>query len=274
MDPLNLHFLDQFAPTTLFLVNVAGMLLCIEIGYRISTRSGANHAKTQHSQVRAIMGASLGLTAFMLAFTFATAQSHYEKRVQLMLEETRLANDAFLDAQFMPEPDRSRAREMIMSYMRDRVRMADLGKEGRFEELFSLVKQAEDTHQQLWQLAVNLTEQRTANSGSYNERDPFAQAVVGLMDVQTARIEASLVNRISYVIWITLYLTGAFSMLIMGYQAGLVGRRSPVATVTLAVSFVTVMVLITDLDRPVMSLFEFDIGVIHSTLERMESMAP
>ena len=56
-----------------------GMLLCIEIGYRISTRRGANHAKTQHSQVRAIMGASLGLTAFMLAFTFATAQSHYEQ---------------------------------------------------------------------------------------------------------------------------------------------------------------------------------------------------
>lgn len=274
MDPLKLHFLDQFTPATLFLVNVVGMLLWIEIGYRISTRAGANHAKAQHSQVRAIMGASLGLTAFMLAFTFATAQSHYEQRVQLMLEETRLANDAFLDAQFMAEPDRTLAREMVKSYLRDRLAIADLGQEGRIEEAIPLVERAEKMQQQLWQLAVTRTEQRAESSGSYDARDPFTQAVIGLMDVHTARIEASMVNRISYVIWITLYLTGAFSMLIMGYQAGLVGRRSPVATVTLAVSFVTVMVLITDLDRPVMSLFEFNTGVVRTTLERMESMAP
>ncbi len=274
MDPLNLHFLDQFSPATLFVVNVLGMLLFIEIGYRISTRRGANHAKAQHSQVRAIMGASLGLTAFMLAFTFATAQSHYEQRVQLMLEETRLANDAFLDAQFMTEPDRTRAREMVMDYLRDRVEIADLGEQGRFEDLIPLVERAQDMQQQLWLLAVTRAEQRTANSGSYDARDPFTQAVIGLMDIHSARIEASFVNRISYVIWITLYLTGAFSMLIMGYQAGLVGRRSPVATVTLAVSFVAVMVLITDLDRPVMSLFEFNTGVIRTTLERMESMTP
>ena len=179
-----------------------------------------------------------------------------------MLEETRLANDAFLDAQFMTEPDRTRARKMVMDYLRDRVEHCRSWRRGSFRGFDSAREQAEDTHQQLWLLAVTRAEQRTANSGSYNERDPFTQAVVGLMDVHSARIEASLVNRISYVIWITLYLTGAFSMLIMGYQAGLVGRRSPVATVTLAVSFVAVMVLITDLDRPVMSLFEFNTGVI------------
>ena len=99
MNTFSAHFLDRFTPEVLFLLGVALMLACIEIGFRLGLRGLANSAKAQHSQVRAIMGAALGLTAFMLAFTFATAQSHYEVRVQKMLEEVSLANDAFkLDA--------------------------------------------------------------------------------------------------------------------------------------------------------------------------------
>ena len=47
-------------------------------------------------------------------------------------------------------------------------------------------------------------------------------------------------------------------MLVVGYQAGLTGKRSPVATVSMAVVFSAVIILITDLDRPRMSLFEIN----------------
>ena len=40
-------------------------------------------------------------------------------------------------------------------------------------------------------------------------------------------------NRIPLTIWITLYLMAILSMVIMGYQAGLTDRRSPVATITM-----------------------------------------
>ena len=53
-------------------------------------------------------------------------------------------------------------------------------------------------------------------------------------------------------------LLAGLSMIIMGYQAGLTDRRSPLATLTLAVAFSSVIVLIADLDRPVMpSSFPF-----------------
>jgi len=269
MGTFETHFLDQFSPLTLLIVNVVGMVAFIELGYRIGRRPGANHAKAQHSQVRAIMGAALGLTAFLLAFTFATAQSHYEQRVQLMLEETRLANNIFLDAEFLPEPERTDARNMIKGYLDDRIAIADHGAAGRMDEAVRLIERAERLHLALWELALV---KRDSGEQTVGSGDPFVQDVIGLMDLHNARIEASLVNRISYVIWITLYLTGALSMLIMGYQAGLVGRRSPVATVTLAVAFVTVMILITDLDRPVMSLFELNIDVMRKTVERMGEM--
>jgi len=265
------HMLDRFSPEVLFTLIIVLMVLFIEIGFRIGGRPQVVSAKAQHSQVRAIMGAALGLTAFMLAFTFATAQSHYEARVGAMLEETRMANDAFLQAEFMPQPARGEARRLLRQYMVDRLAIHDLAKQGRMEEMLPLVERAEELHRALWELAAHQTRLATREGETSPPRDPFMQSVIDLMDVHSSRLEAVMLNRIPYVIWAALYLTGALAMLIMGYQAGLVGKRSPFATVSLAFIFAVVMMLITDLDRPFMSLFDINDEVVQNTVERMDS---
>lgn len=266
------HLLDQFSPEVLFALIIFLMVIFIEIGFRIGRRPQAIPAKAQHSQVRAIMGAALGLTAFMLAFTFATAQSHHETRVQGMLAENRMANDAFLQAEFLPEPDRGEARRLLHRYMSDRLAIHELSRQGRMEEVMPLILRAEEMHQTLWELAAQRIRQDLQNDETKQLRAPFTQSVIGLMDVHSSRLEAVMLNRISYVIWVALYLTGALAMLIMGYQAGLVGKRSPFATVTLAFIFAVVMMLITDLDRPFMSLFDINDRVVENTVQRMTSL--
>ena len=59
-------------------------------------------------------------------------------------------------------------------------------------------------------------------------------------------------------------------MVVMGYQAGLTGTRSSLATWTLAITFSAVMMLITDLDRPNMTLFHLDQGLMMELENRME----
>jgi hypothetical protein len=264
------HFLDRFSPEMLFLLSVGLLVLVMEIGFRLGRRGADRSAKAQHSQVRAIMGAALGLTAFMLAFTFAMAQSHFEVRVQGMLEETRLANDAFMQADLMPEPYRSEARTILRRYMGGRLAMAEAGHRGNLEGILALLEEAEAMQDQLWDLGVAQARAAGEEDAVSLSRGQFLQSVVGLMDIQTARLEAAISNRIPSVIWYTLYLTGSLSMLITGYQASLVGRRSPLATVTLAVAFSSVMMLITDLDRPVMRFFEIDNQVVVDLVERMD----
>jgi hypothetical protein len=83
-----------------------------------------------------------------------------------------------------------------------------------------------------------------------------------LMDMHTQRVQAALVNRIPEIIWLTLYFTAVMSMIVVGYQAGLTEKRSPVATISLALAFSAVMMLIMDLDRPLQTLFEFDVTVM------------
>ena len=60
------------------------------------------------------------------------------------------------------------------------------------------------------------------------------------------------------------------------YQAGLTGTRSSLATWTLAVTFAVVMILVTDLDRPNMSLFNMNgqlmVELQHRMTEDQESV--
>jgi hypothetical protein len=170
----------------------------------------------------------------------------------------------------MEQPFRDEARELLRRYMGGRLAMAEAGRSGDLDRILALLEQAEVMQDELWELGV--AHERSGNPDGVVSvsRGQFLQAVIGLMDIQTARLEAAISNRIPSVIWYTLYLTGSLSMLITGYQASLVGRRSPLATVTLAVAFSSVMMLITDLDRPVMRFFEIDNQVVVDLVERMD----
>ena len=104
------------------------------------------------------------------------------------------------------------------------------------------------------------------------DRDsPFMTSVLALTDIHYTRVHSAIMNRIPFTIWMTLYLMAALSMIIMGYQAGLTERRSPVATVTLAIAFSAVIILITDLDRPVMSFFEINKQLLVDLHEYMDA---
>ena len=66
-----------------------------------------------------------------------------------------------------------------------------------------------------------------------------------------------------------LFLMAQLSMIVMGYQAGLTGTRSSLATWTLAITFSAVMTLVTDLDRPNMSLFSISDQLMVELKNRM-----
>jgi len=114
---LNAHFFDLIPIWLLLIGTVLMMALFIEYGFRLGNRARATSKKAQASQVRTIMGAGLGLLAFMLAFTFNTAQSHFEARVQDLVEEARIARTAFKHADLLEEPRRSNARKLLKDYV-------------------------------------------------------------------------------------------------------------------------------------------------------------
>ena len=64
------------------------------------------------------------------------------------------------------------------------------------------------------------------------------------------RVTAALRNRIPGSIWVALFAISVLTMMVMGAQTGLAGKRALVAVIPLSFAFAALIVLIVDLDRP------------------------
>lgn len=252
------HFLDLMPIWVLLIGTILLMVIFIEFGFRLGKSAQLNAKKAQTSQVRAIMGAGLGLLAFMLAFTFSTAQTHFEARVQNLAEEARIARNAFMQADLLAEPVRTEAKLLLRDYVDLRSGKFKSNLPGFSDKVAELLGISEQIQKDLWLMAANSSQNNKKKSARNEQSGLFMASVLALTDIHYTRVHSAVMNRIPITIWVTLYLMAALAMIIMGYQAGLTDRRSPVATITLALAFSAVIILITDLDRPVMSFFEIN----------------
>ncbi len=265
------HFFDLIPIWLLLIGTILIMILFIEFGFRFGRKAQAHAKKAQTSQVRAIMGAGLGLLAFMLAFTFSTAQSHFEVRVLSLAEEVRIARNAFMQADLLAEPARTQAKQLLKDYIDIRSDMRTLSDLEFAAKLAEILRLSEKIQHDLWQLVTESNGQFEKSPGEANKNDQLMASVLALTDIHYTRLHSAVMNRIPLTIWMTLYLMAVLSMIIMGYQAGLTDRRSPVATITLAVAFSAVIILINDLDRPMMSFFDINDQLLVDLREYMEA---
>ena len=252
------HFFD-LAPIWLLLAGtILIMILFIELGFRLGKRSQSGAKKAQTSQVRAIMGAGLGLLAFMLAFTFGTAQSHFEARVQSLAEEARIVRNAYMQADLLAEPARSQTKHLLRDYIKFRNPISKFKSSEVSQKLAEVLEYSEKIQHELWLQVTGRSVESGGKRLNSEVNNALMSSVLALTDIHYTRLHSATMNRIPLTIWMTLYLMAILSMIIMGYQAGLTERRSPVATITLALAFSAVIILIADLDRPVMSFFDIN----------------
>ena len=206
------QFMDGFSLGGLFLLTLALMLGFVEAGFRLGSRQQDKAAKQQASQVRGVMGAMLGLTAFMLAFTFASAQGHHEQRIVNMVAEAGLLSDAFMQTEFLDEPARTEARGLLHQYVTGRLQIIELARARKAAEAMALIKEAEALQLELWEIAAAAHRDLPGQS---QRGAPFASTVQGIINMHAVRLQGALMNRISWAVWATLYLTGFMGMLVM-----------------------------------------------------------
>jgi hypothetical protein len=76
-----------------------------------------------------LLGGSLALLALLLAFTFGLVLNRYEARRQLVTDEANAIGTAYLRAQLLDEPPRSRLTGLLIAYTDNRIRVANSGAE-------------------------------------------------------------------------------------------------------------------------------------------------
>lgn len=231
-------FLDLLPIWAIYLFTPAFGLLAVDIGHRVAKRWRRRANGKTEAPAAPIVGATLGLFAFLLAFTFGSASSRFEERKQAVLAESNAIQSAYLRAAALPEPMASDSRNVLREYVDLRL----TGVNG--SQIEQTIARSEEMQRRLWANAV----------AAANEKSPmatlFMTSLNDVISLQGRRVTAGLYNRVPVVIWIALYSLLMIAMAVIGYYEGMSGTMRSLAVIGLVIAFSMVLGLIADLDRP------------------------
>lgn len=231
--------MDVLPIWAIYALTVIFALVAIEIGHWLGKAWQRRYPDEKESSVGALAGATLGLLAFLLAFTTGLAASRFDTRRQLVVSEANAIGTTNLRAGYLDEPHRQEIRDLLRQYVDDRLAVVDA------QSLAALAVKSEAIHADLWTHAETLARE--------NPTSPmvalFISSLNETIDLHTVRYVAATNARLPAVFWIALYAVTFLAMLLVGMQASYGPRQNLIALVVLALVFGAVILLIADLSN-------------------------
>ena len=245
-----LSALDQFPLWQIYLFILVILFLSAEMGFYIGKfrKARSKDAGGEDKQTGSIMGASLGLLAFLLAFAFNIATNIHSERKGLVLEESNALGTLYLRSQMFEVEEADKLRQIIKDYVSLRL---DIVQTLSNEEFAQGVAASEKQLNEIWYLVRKILQQSDSPIGTA----PLINAANEVIDLHAKRINAGF-KRLPHVNSFLLIFIAILTLTLMGYQSGLNGIRVLVPRTALILSLATVMIVIADLDRPGGSLIE------------------
>ena len=148
---------DSVPIWAVLLATIGLVFLSIETGVRLGKRRllrGGGKLEVSG----AMIGATMALLAFMLAFTFNGAAGRHDARKTLVIEEANAIEMTWLRAGFLAEPNRADSRGLLRDYVDLRVKAA-----GGQVDLMEAVLRSEALHDKMWAVALEVG-QKNASS--------------------------------------------------------------------------------------------------------------
>ncbi len=232
--------LDHLPLWGLFLATLVLVLLSIEVGHRLGQYRRRRSEDEKVATVGAIVGATLGLLGFILAFTFGLAAARFDARRQIVVEDANAIGTTYLRAGLLPDDNGVMTRKLLRDYVDIRLEVVQ---SANLEQLY---RRTDELHRQLW----NEAEAAGRKHPNSIVVGLFIQSMNETIDVHSKRVLVSLQSRLPPVLWVTLYLITALTMGGVGYQEGLSNSRRSLAILVLVLTFTAVIALVADLDRP------------------------
>jgi hypothetical protein len=235
-----MHFLDYFPIWAVYFLLVAMGLLAVELGFQVGKFWKKRHPDQSDSHIGAMLGATLGLWAFLLATVVGIANQRFDVRRELVLEEANTIGTTFLRAGYLPEPYASQSRELLREYASVRLKLVEL------DTYAEARLRSEELQPMLWALAQDLIRTQAANP-AYNI---YVDSLNKTIDLHESRLTALITARLPITIYLGMFIVASLGLFMLGYQSGINGQRNWIVTLALILIFAGVMLLIIDLDRP------------------------
>jgi len=231
--------LDVLPLPGVYLIIALIALLAVELGFRLARNRRLRSLPENEAPVGAIVGATLGLLAFLLAFTFGLAASRFDARKGFVLDEANAIGTTYLRAALLPDPQRSEIRTLLREYVDVRLQIIQP------DHVQQALRRSVELQDQLWSHSVAVADKVAAPTAAL-----FITSLNELIDLHAKRVNLGIRNRVSISIWAALYFVSIVTMMAVGYYAGLTASRRSPAILALVLTFGAVILLIADLDRP------------------------
>lgn len=192
------------------------------------------------SSINTLVGATLGLLAFILAFTFNLSSSRFDARKHFFLEEVNSIETSWLRARLIQSPYKEQLQKELVDYTE--IRIWGNNNPNKIKEAIEKSQAIQNT---IWSIITNMT---IENNGNDKINSLLINAVNDMFDNQTRRISIGLIDRIPNLIWLALFGLTIIAMFEVGYLLGKTEKANWVLVFALSMSFSAIVLLIVDLD--------------------------
>lgn len=252
------ELLYGYSSVAIALALFVAIIIVNEMGFRV----GRFHQDYDDAEVKALTGSVqasvLGLLALLLGFTFSMSMQRFDNRSMALIDEANAIGTAMLRVELLPDTYKAEAAEQLKSYVDLRIAIGqlDLTKQTQRKRYNDEITEVQ---KKLWSLAILATNEdpRPVTTGA------FVKSLNDVIDSQGKR-NALLQMHVPEVVLFLLFLVFISSGGILGYSAGLSGKRVFIPIVMISFLITLIVFIIIDLDRPKRGLIQVNQSVMNT----------
>jgi hypothetical protein len=247
---LKLTLLQSASTWIVCLILFVLIIIFYFIGHSLRLKKIARHPEQTKISLGSINGIQIGLLAFLLAFTFGMANSRFDKRRDLIIEEANDISTAILRADLYPDSIRNLLRNNFKEYVEARISFYKSNM--NIQEVVFYYLKADSISKVLWNIAA-----ADARSNNIVVRSgqmiPALNAMIDITTTRRAAGEATIPDSIMYF----LFTLCIYSSFLVGYEY--VNKTDWVTVIALSLILSLTILTIIDLDRPRSGLINMDV---------------
>ncbi|QTH62748.1 hypothetical protein J1N51_08135 [Psychrosphaera ytuae] len=234
------------AVTLFFAISAAN-----ELGYGVGRYVQRRTTDEVKSLTGSIQGSILGLLALLLGFTFSMSMQKYDARTQALIEEAATIQQAQIGASLLPTKQQDEIRSLLSQYIETKQELAHISVIEHTQRQ-SQLKQVREIQYQLWQLSND------------TQLAPEIRSIIRADFKRDAQIN----NHVPDIVLYLLFFVFVTAVTILGYSAGLSGKRLTVPIALVSILITLIVYIIIDLDRPKRGLIKTELTPLMSISDR------
>ena len=244
------------------------LILVTGVGYKVGRGQGKRTTQAEKLEKTAgtIAGAMLALLGFILAISLSMADSHFETRRKLVLDEANAIGTCRLRAMTIGGSHGAEICRLLTEYARIRTDFFAAGEDPT--RLKSVYTQTSDLQGHIWDHASAIAAEFPTPISSL-----LLSSLNEAFDLATTRRWALEVRVPAYIIYLLLVFA-LLSMGMMGYYFGICGVGHPILSALLFGAFTIAILLVIDLNKPRSGYIQPEQSPLIWLMEEMSGKTP